>query len=369
MTEPAPLSGLIALLPAIPGAAWRWCAVDGGALGEEQVWHPDEAVPWPAGTPATLLVPAASAPVRDKPLPDLPVPQALAAERIGMARDDLDAQVHVAVAAHQGRLLVAKVSLADMDLWLASAAATGLALRALVPAGLLLPRPENGVMTATLGEQPLARSPDAAFAAEPALLGALGQGEPTALPGDALETALLDLFAAPPLDLRQGRYAPARVSFFRLSDGWGLARMAATAALLALALMLVWIVRWNVDSSARERAAVARVQAKFPAASDLDSAERLVAAAAAESGQGAAAFAVPASALLAAMRPVPAVALRDMGFDGDGTLRFTAAAPRAEDVNVVLVALQQQGWKVTVPPSLAPDPTGATVAAITLRAP
>ena len=94
-----------------------------------------------------------------------------------------------------------------------------------------------------------------------------------------------------------------------------------------------------------------------------------VAAELAKRGEGAASFAAPAAAVLDAMRPVPGVKLRDLGYAADGTLRFTAAAPRAEDVNAVLIALQNNGWKVTVPPALAPDPTGATVAAITVRAP
>lgn len=369
MGLPVPPDGVIALIPATAGAPWRWCAVADGALGEERVWSPDEPAPWADGTPATLLVPAAAAPVTDAPLPDLPVAQALAAARIGAAQGELASDRHVAVAAADGRLLTAVAAPADMDLWLASAMAAGLAPRALVPAALLLPRPDGGVVTTDLGGQPLARSAQAAFAGEPALVEALGDGSPRALSAGELEAALLALHAAAPLDLRQGRYAPPRVSFFMLQDWRGLARMAASAALLALVLMVVQIVRWNVDADAREKAALALVRERFPSASDLDSAERLVAAAVARRGHGAAGFAAPAAALLAAMRPVPGVSLRDMGITGDGTLRFTAAAPRAEDINTVLVALQRQGWKVTVPPTLAPDPTGSTVAAMTMRAP
>lgn len=368
MAEVLPPDGVIVLLPAVAGAPWRWCAVAGGVLGEERAWSPDEPAPWAQGTLATVLVPAAAAPVTDAPLPDLPVPQALAAARIGAAKSDLQADRHVAVAAHQGRLLSAVASPADMDLWLSAALSAGLAPQALVPAALLLPRPQHGALVTDLGGQPLARTAQAAFAAEPALLEALGEGAVPLAP-DALEAALLALHAAPPLDLRQGRYAVRRVSFFTLPDARGLARMAASAALLALVLMLVQIVRWNADASAREAAALAQAQQRFPSASDLDSAERLVAAAAVRQGQGAAGFSAPTAALLAAMRPVPGLALRDLAFAGDGTLRVTAAAPRAEDINAVLVTLQQQGWKVTVPPTLAPDPTGATVAAITVRAP
>ncbi|MCH7629545.1 MAG: hypothetical protein IH997_12660 [Proteobacteria bacterium] len=369
MEVAGPPDGVIALLPAVAGAPWRWCAVTGGALGDERAWSPDEPAPWVAGTFATLLVPAAAAPVSDAPLPDLPVPQVLAAARIGAAKGELEADRHVAASTQDGRLLTAVASPADMDLWLAGAAAAGLVPKALVPAALVLPRPESGVVLTDLGDQPLARTGQAAFAAEPALLDMLGEGTPLVLAAADIEVALLALHAAPPLDLRQGRYAAPRVSFFTLPDWRGLARMAASAALLALVLMLVLIVRLDRDAAAREDVALEMVQQRFPSASDLDSAERLVAADAARHGQGAVGFAAPTAALLAAMRPVPGVSLRDIGFGEDGILRFTAAAPRAEEINLVLVALQRQGWKVTVPPALAPDPTGATVAAMTVRAP
>jgi general secretion pathway protein L len=69
------------------------------------------------------------------------------------------------------------------------------------------------------------------------------------------------------------------------------------------------------------------------------------------------------------MKPIPSLRLRDLGYAPDGTLRFQAAAPTADDINRLLLALQQEGWQVTVPPQLAPDASGATVAAITVRAP
>ena len=314
------------------------------------------------------LAPAARAPVSDAALPAMPVAQALAAARIG-AGLGLDGERHVAVAASAERLLSATASLGDMDGWLAAGAAAGLDMRALVPAGLLLPRPESGAVVAELGGQWLARTAGAAFAGEFALVEALAGTEPRVLAQAEIEAALLALHQAPPLDLRQGRFAPPRVAFLALPDWRRMARLAASAALLALLAMVALALRWNIDASAQEQRALAEAQKRFPGVADLDEAERLIAAAASRQGEGARGFAAPMAALLGAMRPTPGVSLRDVGFDGDGTLRFTAAAPSAEALNAVLVALQQQGWKVTVPPSLAPDPTGATVAAMTLRAP
>ncbi len=369
-----PDDGLILLLPASPGEGWRWWRVEQAALGGMHTFHSDEAAPWgdlAAGAPVTVLVPSALAPVRDKPLPAMPVAQALAAERLGSTGEGLGGSTrHVTVGAADGRLLSATVNASDMDLWLAECAAAGLDPQALVPAALVLPRPDAGLVAGELAGQPLARTADAAFAGEPALVEALaGTGGVVTLTEFEMAEMLLAAHRAPPLNLRQGPYAPRRVSFFRLPDWGQLARMAATAALLALALMLVWIVKWNADASAREDEALALVQKRFPAATDLNGAERLVGADLAKRGEGGTGFPAPTAALLAAMRPVPSIKLRDLGYAGDGTLRFTVAAPRTEDVNAVLLALQRDGWKITVPPALAPDPTGATVAAITLRAP
>lgn len=369
--EPLDVPGLIVLLPAGIGQPWCWWRVGDGGVSHEQVCDPvEESAPWGDVGAVTVLVPSSVAPVRDRLLPAMPVAQALAAERLALAQGGLGDARHVAVAADMGRLLSCSVALSQMDAWLAVLAGQGLDPAAIVPAALVLPRESNALMLGNLGGQLLARTAEAAFAAEPALVEALGGGlEQVGLDDDELAARLAALHAAPPLNLRQGQYAPRRVSVFAVANWQVLARMAACAALLALALMLVWIVKWNLDSSAQEQRALELAQARFPAATDLDSAERLLSAELARRGQGGASFAAPAAAVLDAVRPVAGVKLRDLGYGADGTLRFTAAAPRAEDVNAVLIALQNQGWKVTVPPALAPDPTGATVAAITVRAP
>ncbi|WP_183614284.1 type II secretion system protein GspL [Novosphingobium hassiacum] len=365
------MPGLIVLLPAGVDEPWRWWRVSEGAVSAEQVFDPaSESTPWGDVGEVTVLVPASVAPVRDRVLPAMPLAQALAAERLGLAQGGLADERHVAVGAGEGHLLSCSVALSQMDRWLASLAGQGLDPVAIVPAALVLPRVADALVLGDLGGQLLARTGDAAFAAEPALVDALGDElEQVGLDEHALAARLAELHGTPPLNLRQGQYAPRRVSVFAVANWQILARMAACAALLALALILVWIVKWNLDSSAQEARALELAQARFPAANDLDGAERLLSAELARRGQGGASFAAPAAAVLDAVRPVAGVRLRDLGYGADGTLRFTAAAPRAEDVNAVLIALQNQGWKVTVPPSLAPDPTGATVAAITVRAP
>ncbi|MCA1661153.1 MAG: hypothetical protein LC648_02880 [Novosphingobium sp.] len=373
----APDEGLLILLPAVAGERWRWWRVSDGALEGTRSYDPDEGEIWgslPDDARVVALVPSAQAPVRTRPRGEMPLAQAVAAARLeteqtlGEGWEAGGLHIAAAPAADESAILVAGAAQADMDLWLAGLAAAGLMPQALVPAALVLP-PTATPLTAELEGQPLVRTADAAFAGEPELVAALAAGEPRGLDDDELVAGLLAAWRDPPLNLRQGPYAPKRVSIFRLPDWTQLARMAAVAALLGFLVLAVEIVKLEWDASAREQAALAAAQKRFPAAVDLASAQTLVTAELARRGQGGGSFAVPASALLAAMRPIPSLKLRELGYVGDGTLRFQAAAPTADEINKLLTALQQEGWQVTVPPSLAPDPTGATVAAITVRAP
>lgn len=380
MAEPDTLprllgDGLIVLLPAATGAAWRWWRVEGGALGAELSFDPDGDRPWgelDETARVVALAPAADAPVRVRPRGAMPLAQALAAARLEAAEAPGESgTTHVATAASDdgGAILVATAGNAAMDAWLAQLAAAGLVPDAIVPAALVLPPPSRGAVTAELGGQPLARTADAGFAGEPELVAALAGEEVTAVDPDALDDALLAAWRAPPLNLRQGVYAPRRVSFFRLPDWMQLARMAAVALLLGFLVLAVETIKLNADASAREAEALAAAQKRFPAAVDLASAQTLAAGELARRGQGGGTFAAPAAAVLAAIRPLPSLRLRDLGYANDGTLRFTAAAPTADDINRLLLDLQNEGWQVTVPPQLAPDATGSTVAAITVRAP
>ena len=361
-------NGLLIVLPAAVGEAWQWRRVVDGALHSWHDFAPGDDAPWDEpgeGDRVVALVPADQAPVRIRPRGTMPLAQALAAARLESGGEGL----HVAVGEADDGILIASAAQTAMDLWLAELATAGLIPEALVPAALVLPAPTSGAFVTELAGQPLARTTEAAFAGEPELVAALAGGEPEILSVGALENALLAAWREPPLNLRQGVYAPRRVSFFRLPDWRQLSRMAATAALFGFLILAVETVKLNRDASVRENAALAAAQKRFPAAVDLASAQALAAGELARRGEGGGSFTAPAAALLAAMRPIPSVALRDLGYAADGTLRFQAAAPTADDINRLLTALQQDGWQVTVPPSLAPDATGATVAAITVRAP
>jgi general secretion pathway protein L len=60
------------------------------------------------------------------------------------------------------------------------------------------------------------------------------------------------------------------------------------------------------------------------------------------------------------------VSLKSLSHRADGTLTTMLAAPRVEDVNQVLLALQARGYRVTAQPMAGTD--GQQMAQVTIRA-
>lgn len=367
--------GLIVALPEDPRAEWRWWRVEGGTLGAGHGFTPGHDAPWGDldGARVVALAPAALAPVRARARGDMPMAQALAATRLdppGLSAPIGESHVCVAPAA-DAAVLCAAVSRGDMDTWLGELAAAGIDADALVPAGLVVPQPGAGeVATGVVAGQMLARTAAAAFAADAELLPVLAPGaDRVEVSDDAIVQSLLAQFASPSLDLRQGIYARPRVSYFRLPDWRQLARMAALLLLLVFGVFLLETIKLNLDASAREDAAIEAAQARFPGVGDLATAETQIRSELLRRGAGGVGFADSAPAVFAAMQPNPSVQLRNLNWRADGTLAIRAAAPTSEALNQMLIALQRDGWVITVPPEVAPDASGATVADITVRAP
>ncbi|GGD34207.1 type II secretion system protein GspL [Croceicoccus pelagius] len=368
--------GLLVLLPEVPGDEWRYWHVEGGALGSGHRFTPGHDAPWGdvEGVRVVALAPSALAPVRIVPRGEMPAAQALAATRLdppGLRAPIVDTHVAVAASPDGNGVLSCAVAKSDMDAWLGELATAGLDAHALVPAALALPLAEAGtVASAELGGQALARTPSAAFAGESDLLPALAPGaDAVEIAEDRLAARLVDTFAAPELDLRQGPYALPRVSYFRLPDWQQLARMAAILLLLVFLIFTIETVKLNLDADAREEAAIEAARARFPGVGDLAGAEMQIRSELLRRGAGGVAFADSAPAVFAAMQPNPSVTLRNINWRADGTLSIRAAAPTDQALNQMLISLQRDGWQVTAPPQVAPDASGATVADITVRAP
>ena len=66
------------------------------------------------------------------------------------------------------------------------------------------------------------------------------------------------------------------------------------------------------------------------------------------------------------MGDTPGVTLKSLAHRTDGTLTTTLAAPRVDDINAVLLALQAHGYRITAQPMAGTD--GQQMANVTIRA-
>jgi general secretion pathway protein L len=252
-----------------------------------------------------------------------------------------------------------------MQQWLLWAQHHGLDPDIIVPAPLLLPEPEDGLVKGMIGGAAVLRGTDMALADDMALPALVGDARVRdVLHGevDAIAIAALD---APPIDLRQGDFAK------RVRREWDkrlLARIAVWAGcilLVSLVVALIGIARQNMAASSLDAQSLALAQQVLPNATDVVQAEAEMDRQLAARGAGSYGFTAPVAGLLTAMQDAPGVSLTALSRDPDGMVRATLAAAKADEINIVLLALQGAGFTITATPSQ--DPGGRTLADITVR--
>ena len=263
-------------------------------------------------------------------------------------------------------VLTARIDPARFEAWQQAVVATvGRPADALVPAALVLPPPAAGtVYRAALGGMDLARTPVAAFAAEPPLWQALVLPDMRVVPcSDAVMAGrLAQTHARPWLDVLGETAIPTAAPPRRLA--W----LAMLVLLLALAVPVAQIARWRMAAAHAEANALAQVRARFPGVANMTRAEQVVRAARQQAQAGADGWAPPTAALWQALRAAPGVRLAGLSHDEDGVLHFTLAAPDTAAIDAVLLDLQRAGWRLDQPPAPVRD-GGAVVASLAMRAP
>lgn len=274
----------------------------------------------------------------------------------------------VAAVAGEGearRVLTASVSAAAIQGWLDWCRSWGREPGAIVPSALLLPMAEEWSDLRIGGEHLVGRA-ELRFPYEPALAEALIGDAPVRRMADKeVEAALVRAAERPPLNLRQGRFALRRTWRLERRRVRELALLAACIPLLALVAALVTIVRLNRDSDRldREAAEVASAALNRPVTPETALAE--LDGQAVRTGIAGRGLSAPLSALYQYLQAEPAVTATGLGWRGDGTLSTTLAAPRTEDINRLLLAMQRGGYRVTAVPRTGSD--GRELADVTLR--
>lgn len=254
---------------------------------------------------------------------------------------------HVAVGKADGAdRSVAVIGKGRIAAWLQSLEARGIDPDAILPAPMLLPRPESGFVRATIGAETVLRGRSAAFADERGLTELLVGGAPVEdLEAEPLILAALD---APEMDLRQGAFAKRR----RFRIDWPhvrrLALLGGATAAATLLIGVVQIVRYGLGADAldAEAEAIARTAVPNPGP---EAAVTMQTQLAARRGAGLG-FTATAGALLSAIRSTPNVELASITFDADGLLRATIVAPGAAETELLRARLRSAGLNIEATP-------------------
>ena len=329
---------------------WRWLRVAG-----DSVTARGEGVPSfdpEARENAVAVAPAESVTLHWADLPDRSTAQAVAAARLLAADASVTpiGNLHVAVGreAEGVERPIGVVSSLWMNEALAALAAEGIDPDAVIPAPMLLPRPEQGYVRADLGGEGVVRGTTSGFADEARLTELVTGGvAPTVLGRDELETAIAGAIAAPVRDLRQGPFA-------RRAKGaidWALVRRLAWlgVAILTVTLLisLTEIVKLNLAASSMEARADALARTALPRGETVNNADRQLGERLARLRGAGLGFSGTAASVFAAVGAAPGAELRALSFDGTGRLRATVAVQNEGLITDISQRLRRQGFTVT----------------------
>lgn len=333
----------------------RWARVAGGHVvqqGTGDDWRAAaHMVDLPAGESAMLIVPTSEVTLHWIACPGMTVRQGAAAAPLMALESSIGSAegLHAATAPApdpEQPHIVAVASREAMEKWIAWCEEAGVPEAAIVPAATLLPPPGEGFVGGRVGDEDVLRGQDCAVAAHEAHAPMIvGDAPVGVLRGPEVERLLVSGLGEPPLDLRQGLFAHRRTQ--PLDRAWlrRVGMLAGGVALGSLLIALVTITRFHVEAGALDSRTVALASRLVPDATDAGDADaRLSAMLAARGGAGGLTGTV--AAVMTAMRTAPSVSMRSLAQMADGSLRLQLAAARAEDINVVLIALQNAGWRV-----------------------
>jgi len=319
------------------------------------------------------LAPVADVPLRWLNYPGAAPAQAAAAARIDALKNSLGDAVALHVVAGQpageGQAVpVAVTTHAAMTAWTDWLKTRDLTPAAIIPSAAAVPPPEPDTLwTAEVGGEQIVRTADRAYVSDPELDPLIAGGHAVLpLDADRMRESLMLTLAAPPLDLLSGGWKPKRSwsvdpAMLRLAK-----RLAIALVAVSLLIPIIYAVRLSSDTGRADDAVVAMAKKAGVTATEATAAEAELDRRLAAAGGGPLAFSVPASALYDAMGDAPGVTLKTLSHRTDGTLTTTLAAPRVEDINQVLLALQARGYRVTAQPMAGSD--GQQMANITIRA-
>ncbi len=256
--------------------------------------------------------------------------------------------------------IIDRAALAEGLVWLR---AGGIDPDIVLPAGLAIWPPDEGVIEADFGFDRLLRARRAVVADEPALRDHLIGSEEsiTALNSDDLDThiALLPDYNGP--NLRSGPFTKKRRTGFSEAQKKLALTLVAAVLILSLLIPVVRLAKLHFAADAAEDGALAAARTVAPEVADLDAANAALDQQLASAGVGNAAFGVPTSALFAVLQNTPQVAVQTLGYQPNGAISVRLSGPSDQALNGVVAALQNDGYVVTANPAVVEGGAGADI--------
>lgn len=302
-------------------------------------------------------------------LPDLEPKQAEGVARIRAAEHSLG-NVH-AVARHLGEdnVVTATIAPAVMEQGLARLTFRALNPDIVIPAALVVDAHADHVRKADFDGFTLLRGPGFGIPDEPIFRDLL-VGETPIEEADVESVRSMVLSAAdrPLLNLREGLFAKrVRAEWLTTHQRKWIKRLLGGLVAASLLLGLATWAKYKSAATAEDNRALAAAQKIDPSIQDVLQADAQLDRALAQKGMARGRFAPLSAGLWRSVKSSPNVSVRELRFGADGILTVVLAAPDANSVNKALIAIQQDGYRVTATPRQ--DTSGATLVDLTMRMP
>lgn len=196
----------------------------------------------------------------------------------------------------------------------------------------------------------------------------VGDSKVDELDADQVCHMLLAASEHPLLNLREGLFAKRERTVWATADQRKWILWLAGALVVATILLgIATLAKYNSATSAENDRALAAAQKIDPSIQDITQAETQLDRALQQKGLANGRFAPLSAGLWRAVQAIPNVSARELRYGNDGILTVVLAAPNADSINKALIAIQQDGYRVTATPRQ--DSSGATLVDLTMRMP